>query len=410
MGHFQTLLEGIVANPEQKISSLPLLTDTERRQLLVEWNDTRTDYPNQETIQELFVQQVSNTPDAAALICTDRQVTYRELNSRANQLAHYLIKRGVRPDTRVGLCVQRSPEMIMVLLGILKAGCAYVPLGCAWLGELGQGSKRFQVITLWLTAGLFHLMVDNHLDDLQGGRQLLAGGDVLSVPRVQKVLAELKGCRLINGYGPTENPTFTCCHAIDDPDGLNGSVPIGRPISNTSVYILDASMNPVPVGVRGELYIGGDGVARGYLDLPGLNAERFVLDPVSQTPGACLYRTGDLVRYRASGEIEFIGRMDNQVKVRGFRIELGEIESALAEHPTVREAAVIARKDNGDKHLAAYLVPAAGMTVSMDDLREFLKGKLPDHMVPSVFVTIESLPLSPSGKVDRRALPSTNEA
>jgi len=546
MGHFQTLLEGVVANPEEKISSLPLLTDAERRRLLVEWNDTKTDYPNQKTIQELFVQQVSDTPDATALICTDREVTYRELNSRANQLAHYLIKRGVGPDTRVGLCVQRSPEMIMVLLGILKAGGAYAPLdpdypqtrlqfmledaqvpmliterrlaqnlpvntaeiiyldelsatiasesqadpeirttadnlayvmytsgstgqpkgvavthrnvvrlvkstnyasfaadeiflqsatisfdastfeiwgsllngarlalmppGCASLGELGQAIKRFEVTTLWLTAGLFHLMVDNHLDDLQDVRQLLAGGDVLSVPHVQKVLAELKGCRLINGYGPTENTTFTCCYSIDDPDSLTGSVPIGRPISNTSVYILDGCMNPVPVGVRGELYIGGDGVARGYLDRPALNAERFVPDPFSQVSGASLYRTGDLVRYRANGEIEFIGRMDTQVKVRGFRIELGEIESALAEHPTVREAVVVARKDNGDKHLAAYLVPAAGVTLSIEDLREFLRGKLPDHMVPSVFVVLESLPLSPTGKVDRGALPPSNGA
>lgn len=546
MGHFQTLLEGIVANPEQKIADLPLLTESERRQLLVEWNDTKTVYPDQESIQELFAQQVSKTPDAIALICEDRQVTYRELNSRANQLAHFLKKRGVRADTRVGVCVQRSPELITALLAILKAGAAYVPLdpeypqarlefmlkdaqapllitesgltqnlpanaaeivlledlpaqvalestndpeiettadslayvmytsgstgkpkgvavthrnvvrlvkntnyasfaadevflqsatisfdastfevwgsllngarlalmppGCASLGELGKAIRRFKVTTLWLTAGLFHLMVDNHLDDLIGVRQLLAGGDVLSVPHVQKVLAELKGCRLINGYGPTENTTFTCCYSITDPASLKGSVPIGRPISNTTVYILDRSMNPVAIGLPGELYIGGDGVARGYLDRPELNAERFVPDRFSKAPGARLYRTGDLVRYRPNGEIEFIGRIDNQVKVRGFRIELGEIESALAEHPSVSEAVVVARKDNGDKHLAAYLVAPAGVTPSIDAIREFLKGKLPDHMVPSVFVVLESLPLSPTGKVDRNALPATNGA
>jgi amino acid adenylation domain-containing protein len=541
MEHFQTLLAGIVENPELGISTLPLLSDAERRQLLVEWNNTTTDYPSHKCIQELFEEQVRETPDAVALICDDRQVAYRELNGQANQLAHYLRRRGVGPDTRVGLCVQRSPEMIVALLGILKAGGAYVPLdpdypharlqfmladaqvpilitqeallenlpgntteiiyldrlsekiegesqsdpvimtspdhlayvmytsgstgkpkgvavthrnvvrlvkntnyasfsadeiflqsatisfdastfeiwgsllngarlalmppGCASLGQLGQAIKRYQVTTLWLTAGLFHLMVDNHLDDLKGVRQLLAGGDVLSVPHVQKVLAELKDTRLINGYGPTESTTFTCCHAITGAS-LDGSVPIGRPIANTSVYILDRFMNPVPVGVQGELYIGGDGVARGYLDRPELNAERFVRDPFSQLASARLYRTGDLVRYQANGEIEFIGRIDNQVKVRGFRIELGEIELALAEHPSVREAVVVARKDNGDKHLAAYLAPPAGITPAIDELRDFLKGKLPDHMVPSVFVVLESLPLSPTGKVDRRALPT----
>lgn len=543
-GHFQTLLAGIVENPGQGISALPLLSDVERQQLLLEWNHTKTDYPSHKCIHELFEQQVRETPDTVALICDDRQVAYRELNEQANQLAHYLRKRGVGPDTRVGVCVERSTDMIVVLLGILKAGGAYVPLdpdyprtrlqfmladaqvpvlitqeallknlpgntteiiyldrlsekiegeskcnpaivtspehlayvmytsgstgkpkgvavthrnvvrlvkntnyasfstdevflqsatisfdastfeiwgsllngarlalmppGCASLGQLGQAIKRYQVTTLWLTAGLFHLMVDNHLDDLRGVRQLLAGGDVLSVPHVQRVLAELKDTRLINGYGPTENTTFTCCHTITGAAAVNGSVPIGRPISNTSVYILDRSMNPVPVGVQGELYIGGDGVARGYLDRPELNAERFVRDPFSRETGARLYRTGDLVRYRANGEIEFIGRIDNQVKVRGFRIELGEIELALVEHPSVREAVVVVRKDNGDKHLAAYLAPQAGIKPSIDDLRDFLKGKLPDHMVPSVFVVLESLPLSPTGKVDRRALPSSD--
>jgi len=541
MGHFETLLEGIIANPEQRVSDLPLLTDAEREQLLVEWNDTKTKYPTQACIQELFEEQVRKTPDVPALLCDDRNVTYRELNWRANQLGHYLTKRGVGPDTRVGVCLHRSPEMIVVLLGILKAGGAYVPLdpeypnsrlqfmledaqvpvlitqkslreklprntaeiicldelpenvanesqsdpeipttpdtlayvmytsgstgkpkgvavthrnvvrlvrntnyasfspdeiflqsatisfdastfeiwgsllngarlalmppGACSLGELGQALRRYQVTTLWLTAGLFHLMVDNHLDDLRGVRQLLAGGDVLSMPDVKKVLAELKDTRLINGYGPTESTTFACCYPITDLTNVNGSVPIGRPISNTSVYILDRCRNPVPIGVQGELYIGGDGVARGYLDRPELNAERFVRDPFSQVPGARLYRTGDLVRYRPNGEIEFIGRVDNQVKVRGFRIELGEIESALAEHPSVREAIVVARKDNGDKHLDAYLVSRPGLTPSIDEVREFLKDKLPDYMVPSMFMVLDSLPLSPAGKVDRRALP-----
>jgi aspartate racemase len=288
------------------------------------------------------------------------------------------------------------------------ARLALLAAGTPSLKELGQALKRYQVTTLWLTAGLFHLMVDNQLDDLRGVRQLLAGGDVLSVPHVRKVFAELERCRLINGYGPTENTTFTCCYPVTDLNRVNGSVPIGFPISNTQVYVLDRYLNPAPIGVPGELYIGGDGLARGYLDGSELNAERFVSDPFSKAAGARLYRTGDLVRYRATGEIEFIGRVDNQVKVRGFRIELGEIEAALVEHPQVREVVVVARKDEGDKHLVAYLTACEDDEILVDDVREFLQQKLPDHMVPSVFVVLESLPLTPIGKVDRRALPATN--
>lgn len=541
--HFRTLLESIVENPGYRISELPMLTERERHQLLVEWNDTKTNYPSHNCIQELFEQQVSNTPDAFALGWDDRSITYAELNARANRLAHYLHNRGVTPDARVGVCINRSPEMIVAILAILKAGGAYVPLDPAYpqtrlefmlkdsgaplllttssllaklpsagteivcldriadelaresdlnpgvsttadnlayvmytsgstgkpkgvtvnhrnvvrlvkntnyasfsadevflqcstisfdastfeiwgsllngarlvllpagtpsLKELGQAIKRHNVTTLWLTAGLFHLMVENHFDDLRGLRQLLAGGDVLSVPHVKKVVNELEGCRFINGYGPTENTTFTCCYPVDDLTKVNGSVPIGFPIANTSVYVLDKKMNPAPIGVPGELFIGGDGLASGYLDRPELTVERFVRDPFSGN-GSRLYRTGDLVRYRATGEIEFIGRVDNQVKVRGFRIELGEIEAALAEHPAVSEAVVIACKDSGDKHLVAYLVPRNG-DVATGEVREFLQQRLPDYMVPSVFVVLESLPLSPMGKVDRRALPAPGD-
>lgn len=542
--HFRILLEGAVANPGQAISELPLLCETERRQLLIEWNDTRTEYPARKCIQELFEQQVSERPDAVALVYEDRQMTYRELNARANQLAHYLRRRAIAPDTRVAICLERSAEMIVTLLAILKAGGAYVPLDPAYprarlqlmledaqapvlltqktlleslpqnsaavicldelteetareskdnptietasdnlayvmytsgstgkpkgvavthrnvarlvkntnyatfsadevflqsstisfdastfeiwgsllngarlallpagtpsLTELGQALKRYQVTTLWLTAGLFHLMVDNHLDDLRSVRQLLAGGDVLSVPHVRKVFTELSDCRLINGYGPTESTTFTCCYPVMELGGVNGSVPIGFPISNTTVYVLDRYLNPTPIGVPGELYIGGDGLARGYLDQPQLNAERFVHDPFSAQTGARLYRTGDLVRYRASGEIEFIGRIDNQVKVRGFRIELGEIEAALVEHSSVREAVVVARKDEADKHLVAYLTACVGKEIAIDEVRDSLQQRLPDHMVPSHFAVLESLPLTPMGKVDRHALPPTN--
>jgi amino acid adenylation domain-containing protein len=543
MGHFQNLLAGLVASPEERISRLPLLGQTERHQLLVEWNNTKTDYPSESCMQELFEQQVETRPEAVALVSQEGRLTYSEVNARANQLAHYLRKRGVTADTRVGVCIDRSTAMIVALVGILKAGGAYVPLdpnypearlrfmladaritllvtqrsqladlppnsaevicvddvetvgrerdenpelittpeklayviytsgstgqpkgvavshrsvvrlvrntnyamfsanevffqGCTvsfdvsvfeiWgsllngaslalapggvpsLREWGQAIKDYGVTTLWLTAGLFHLMVDEHLEDLRGVRQFLAGGDILSVPHVRKVFKELPGCLMINGYGPTENTTFTCCYTVSDLAQVNGSVPIGRPISNTTAYVLDAHMNPQPIGVPGELYTGGDGVARGYLERPELTAERFVPDPFSSEPGARLYKTGDLARYRNNGDIEFIGRIDNQVKVRGFRIELGEIEAALAEHRAVREAAVVACKDRGDKHLAAYLVPDENQTLLVDEVREFLKQTLPDHMVPSVFVVLETLPLSPSGKVDRRALPSTS--
>ncbi|HZE63356.1 MAG TPA: amino acid adenylation domain-containing protein, partial [Pyrinomonadaceae bacterium] len=544
LGHFHNLLEGIVAKPQTRISDLPLLSESERRQLLVEWNDTRSDYPAQSSVQALFEEQARATPEATALLFGDQTIIYRELNRRANQVAHYLIKQGVGAESRVGICLDRSPELIIGVLGILKAGGAYVPLdpgypparlsfmladagvallltekqlrasfqdqntrticvdevaeqiaacdetdpqrdigadnlayvmytsgstgrpkgvavthrnivrlvkntnyasltraevflqfapisfdastfeiwgsllngarlalmtpGAASLDELGRALKRYQVTTLWLTAGLFHLMVDTHLDDLRGLRQLLAGGDVLSVPHVKRVVAELKGCRLINGYGPTENTTFTCCYPIDNPAAINGSVPIGRAISNSYFYVLDQHLNPSPVGIPGELYVGGDGLARGYLNQPELTAAKFVNDPFRNGAGQQLYKTGDLVRRRSTGELEFLGRIDNQVKVRGYRVELGEVETVLAEHESVRDAVVIVRKDQGDKHLAAYVVPREGTAPTANELRMFLSERLPSQMVPSLFVVLEELPLSANGKIDRAALPAIN--
>ena len=271
------------------------------------------------------------------------------------------------------------------------------------LAELGQIIQKQQITTLLLTAGLFHLMVDERLADLQPLRQLIAGGDVLSVPHVQKVLSNLPNCQLINGYGPTENTTFTCYYPIVKTDTLLTSIPIGRPISNTQVYILDAYLQPVPIGIPGQLYIGGDGLARGYLDRPQLTAEKFIPNPFATGK---LYQTGDLARYLPDGNIEFLGRMDNQVKIRGFRIELGEIEAQLAQHPSVREVTVIDREDRpGEKSLVAYLVcPQAQPTAR--ELRTFLQSRLPDYLIPSAFVTISSLPLTPNGKIDRRALPA----
>jgi len=541
--HFQTLLEGIVANPKQTISELPLLTPAERHQLLGEWNNTWAEYPFDKCIHQLFEEQVERSPDAVAVVFEESQLTYRELNARANQLAHYLCERGVGPEVLVGLCVERSLEMLVGLLGILKAGGAYVPLDPMYpserlafmlkdsavpvlltqeklveklsqhsarvicldsnwaeihqhsnsnvanqvtpdslayvmytsgstgqpkgvsvihrgvvrlvkennyanfspeevflqlapisfdastleiwgslingarlvvmpshtpsLQELGQALKHYQITTLWLTAGLFHLMVDERLDDLRKVRQLLAGGDVLSVPHVEKLLHQLNGCILINGYGPTENTTFTCCYPITDPSQIGNSVPIGRPIANTQVYLLDIQMQLVPIGVRGELYIGGEGLARGYLNRPSLTEEKFIPNPFSDELGSRLYKTGDTARYLPDGNIEYLGRIDNQVKIRGFRIELGEIEAVLSQHPGVRETAVIARDFvAGDKQLVAYVVPHQQPAPAISGLRHFLKQQLPDYMVPGAFVVLEALPLTPNGKIDRRALPA----
>jgi amino acid adenylation domain-containing protein len=538
--HFENLLQGIVSKPQTRISDLPLLSEAERHQLLVEWNDTRSDYPAQSSVQALFEEQAQATPAATALMSGNETISYRELNRRANQMAHYLVAQGIGAEDRVGICLARSPDLIVAVLGILKAGGAYVPLdpgypgsrlafmledagvsflltetqlaasfsdqnikticidqlaaaiamgaetnppnnagadslayvmytsgstgkpkgvavthknivrlvkntnyanftsdevflqfapisfdastfeiwgsllngarlalmtpGAASLDELGQALKRYQVTTLWLTAGLFHLMVDTHLEDLRGLKQLLAGGDVLSAPHVRKVVTELKDCRLINGYGPTENTTFTCCYPVDNLASINGSVPIGRAISNSYVYVLDKHLNPSPVGIPGELYIGGDGVARGYLNQPELTAAKFITDPFRNGDGTQLYKTGDLVKRRSTGELDFLGRIDSQVKVRGYRIELGEVETVLAQHDSVRDAVVIVRKDEGDKHLAAYVVPREGTAPTANDLRLFLSERLPSQMVPSVFVVLEELPLSANGKIDRAAL------
>jgi amino acid adenylation domain-containing protein len=544
LGHFQNLLEGIVAKPQTRISDLPLLSEPERYQLLVEWNDTRSDYPSQSSVQALFEEQARTTPNATALMFGAETISYSELNRRANQLAHYLMDHGVGAESRVGICLDRSPALIIGVLAILKAGGAYVPLdpgypparlsfmledaavtflltetqlrssfqdqntrticvdelaeriaacdgsdprsnvgadnlayvmytsgstgkpkgvavthknivrlvkstnyanftrdevflqfapisfdastfeiwgsllngarlalmmpGPASLDELRRALKRYQVTTLWLTTGLFHLMVDTHLDALRGLQQLLTGGDVLSAPHAKRVVAELKSCRLINCYGPTENTTFTSWYAIDNPAAINGSVPIGRAISNSYVYVLDPHLNPSPVGIPGELYIGGDGLARGYLNQPELTAEKFIKDPFCNGSARQLYKTGDLVRRRPSGELEFLGRIDNQVKVRGYRIELGEVETVLGQHESVRDVVVIVCKDQGDKHLAAYVVPREGKTLTANELRTFLSDRLPSQMVPSLFVVLEKLPLSASGKIDKAALPAIN--
>ncbi|MCP4659575.1 MAG: amino acid adenylation domain-containing protein, partial [bacterium] len=289
-----------------------------------------------------------------------------------------------------------------------------VPPGPISFEALGEAIDRGGVSTLWLTAGLFQQMVESRARSLGGVRQLLAGGDVLSPAHCRRVLEELPGTTLINGYGPTENTTFTCCYPMRRPEEVGTTVPIGRPIAHTAVYVVDKKLRPVPMGVIGELVTGGAGLARGYFRRPALTAEWFTPDPLSGDPlsghpfseeaGRRLYRTGDLVRWRSDGRIEFLGRIDHQVKIRGFRIELGEIEAMLDACPGVRQAVVLLRPDpSGDKRMVAYAATSGRTTVA--ELRRLLGEKLPDYMVPAVFLLLEELPLLPSGKVDRRALP-----
>jgi amino acid adenylation domain-containing protein len=273
------------------------------------------------------------------------------------------------------------------------------PPGPLSLEELGRTLREAEVTTAWFTAGLFHQMVDEQLHTLAGLRQVLAGGDVLSAAHVQRLLAAPGRRRVINGYGPTENTTFTCCHVMEQPDEVEHPVPIGRPIANTRIYVLDGHGNPVPAGVPGELYAGGDGVARGYLGAPDATAERFVPDPFGG--GGRLYRTGDRVRFRPDGVVEFLGRSDRQVKVRGFRVEPGEVEAVLVRHPAVERAVVAPPASRGDEQmLTAYVVPRSIDTLSLDELRRFVAEHLPAYLVPSAFISVEHIPLTDNGKVD----------
>ena len=555
LAHYRKFLEEVVANPDQRVSEIQFLTEDERHKLLFEWNDTQHPITRDICIHHLFEAQAAKTPGALAVEFAGEQLTYAELNDRANQLARYLRGLGVGPESLVGICIERSNEMLIGLLAILKAGGAYVPLDPAYppqrlsfmlkdarpsvvltkqgwlqrlpeseaqlvcvdaitellerasaenlhatvtsenvayviytsgstgipkgvavphravirlvretdyirfaadevflqlapvsfdastleiwgsllngarlvimppqtpsLAELGAALRDYDVTTCWLTAGLFHLMVDERLEDLRGVRQLLAGGDVLSAAHVQRYLAATDNGVLINGYGPTENTTFSCTHRMAAGWELRGSsVPIGRPITNTQVYVLDQRLQPVPIGVVGELYLGGAGLAREYLRRPELTAEKFVPHPYSAEAGARLYRTGDQVRWLADGTLEFVGRLDQQVKVRGFRIELGEIEATLGEQEEVKEAVVIVREESaGEKHLVAYVVPRTEVQSIHQEraqlisrLRVHLQEKLPEYMIPTSFVLLDAVPLTPNDKVDRRALPAPDEA
>jgi len=541
MGHFKTLLTGLVANPQQPIHELPLLTEAEQQQLLA-WNDTATDYPHDKTLVDLFEDQVEKTPEAIAVVFEDQQLTYRALNTKANQLAHYLQNMGVKPDILVGICVERSLEMVIGLFGILKAGGAYLPLDPAYpaarlafmledagvgmlltqsslidslpettapvifqddktevlsqhrsenpLSGVGPEHLAYVIYTSGSTgkskgvpithqnlvhstsarfcyyseqpkcflllssfafdssvAGIFWTLVTGgnlvlpaqnaHQDTLQlaqlikqhqvshllaipsfyavlleqaerqqlvGLRTVIVAGEACSSELVKRHYERFEHLSLYNEYGPTEASVWSSVYKCLSQEPRS-EVPIGRPIANTQLYILDEHQRPVPVGVPGELHIGGDGLARGYLNRPDLTAEKFIKNPFSDDPNARLYKTGDLARYLPDGNIEYLGRIDNQVKIRGFRIELGEIEAALGQYPFVKETAVIVHEDSQtDKRLVAYLVPHQGQVIENAELRGFLTERLPDYMIPPVFVTQEALPLTPNGKIDRQAL------
>lgn len=542
-GQYQQLLESVIAAPESQITALDLIDDDERRRLLIDFNNTEESYGLDKCLHQLFEQQVALTPDNVAVIFDDHELTYAELNRRANQLAHHLQHLGVGPESLVGICVERSLEMIVGLLGILKAGAAYVPLDPSYPTErlalmlndayvrvlltqqrlvetlpehealvvcldndntnlaavsgenpcnnVSTANLAYVIYTsgstgrpkgvmvphksivnrvLWMQTAFpltsedlvlqktpfsFDASVWEFFAPLLAGARLLIvrpGGhqdnaylvDVIAkekvttlqlVPSMYRVLLETKGIEACNSglrrvfcggealpvavqeksfatfaadlhnlYGPTEtaiDAAFWKCR----PASAGVMVPIGRPIGNMQIHLLDRDMKLVPVGVAGELYIGGVGVSRGYLNRPDLTAERFVPDPFSTQPGARLYRSGDLARYQPSGVIEFLGRQDEQIKLRGFRIELGEIEASLREHPALVEAVVVAREQApDDQRLVAYIVIKSGSTVTPNELRDFLRQKLPEYMVPTSFVVLASLPLMPNGKVDRRTI------
>ena len=551
--HFINILDSFIADGTQLISHVNLLSEEEKRRVLLEWNDTQADYSQNLCIQQMFEAQVERTPDAVAVIFREEQLTYRELNCRVNQLAHHLRRLGVGPETLVGICVERSLETIIGLLGIFKAGGAYVPLDPAYPRErlafmledaqvrllltqerllaglpehkahvicldsgwaaiasesdanpaggttpdnlayviytsgstgepkgvmieqrslvnyteaasveyavkpddrilqfasinfdasveeifpcLTQGAtlvlridamldpvmflekcREWEVTVVSLPTAYWHeltaRLIDQALSLPPSLRLVIIGGEKAVPQRLamwQKVVGQQ--VRLVNTYGPTEATVVaTACDlpGIGENDTLLEVVPIGRPLGNLQVYVLDRWLQPVPIGVAGELYISGAGLARGYLNQPDLTAEKFISNPFSKNPEARIYKTGDIVRYRQDGNLEYLGRIDDQVKIRGFRIEPGEIEAVLRQHVAIRDTVVSTNEDaSGDKRLVAYIIfqnPVSPPTVS--ELYGFLKGKLPDYMMPSAFVTLDSFPITPSGKVDRQALPA----
>ncbi|WP_341528319.1 amino acid adenylation domain-containing protein [Nostoc sp. UHCC 0302] len=527
----------IVINSTQSIDDSSALTEQELHKILFEWNDTKVDYPKHLCIHQLFEAQVEKTPHSIAVVFKEEQLTYQELNHRANKIAHYLQSLGVKPEVLVGICVERSLEIIIGMLGILKAGGAYVPLDPTYpkerlsfmlsdsqvqvvltqekfveeltasgaklvclndkesfhregnenlssgvalenlayviytsgstgtpkgvliqhqgvcnliqaqikLFDVQQNSRVLQFASFSFDASVWEIFMAlcsgaslylGTQDSLRPGTDLmqflreqsitqvtlpptaLAALPKEELPNLQniivageacnpKLIAEwAKGRRFFNAYGPTES---TVCATVAEYTG-GTQLTIGRAIANTQVYILDQDQQLVPIGTAGELYIGGDGLARGYLNRPELTKEKFIPHPFEKAEGSRLYKTGDLARFLPDGNIEFLGRIDHQVKIRGFRIELGEVEALLSQYPDVEQAVVIAREDiPGDKRLVAYIVPNQ-IDVSVTTLKRFLQEKLPNYMVPAVFIILDSLPLTPNGKVDRQNLPACDRS
>jgi len=562
-GHYRTLLEASVADPDQSIATLPILTEAERHQILVEWNDTAADYPKDKCIHHLLEEQVERTPDAIALEFEEQRVTYRELNQRANQLAHYLMTLGIGPEKLVGICAERSIEMVVGVLGILKAGGGYVPLDPAypkerlWFmlkdsqvsvllteqklvegrwkiedgdplcsifdpgleivsldrdaqeikhqssnnpcpnirpqhlayviytsGSTGQpkgvvmshrslqnlitwqlkslatnptarvlqfSSLNFdvsfqEIFSTWCSGGTLVLIreelrhdplrllreltqqsierlflpftiVEQLAASADRGyvksaslREIITAGEQLKItPSIRRFFDRLEGCSLHNHYGPTETHVVTSFSLKGPTVGWPYCPPIGRPIANTQTFVLDSSLQPVPIGVPGELYIAGHSLARGYFKGPQLTAEKFIFHSFTTELTTRLYKTGDRALYLPDGNIEFLGRTDNQVKIRGYRIELGEIEAVLNQHPKVKESIVVLRErdQSAEQILVSYIVPKQQSTDLTVDLRNYLNAKLPTHMIPALFVTLEALPLLPNGKVDHQKLRSS---
>ena len=543
LGHWRTILESFTTHEHRPLEKMTMLTEREREQIVIKWNATASPYPSSTTIHKLFEAQAERTPDAVAVEFSDQTLSYRELNQRANQLAHHLQSLGVKPGTLVGLCVERSARMIIGMLGILKVGGAYLPLDPSYpkerlafmigdtaapvvltqeslveklpsapvigldhdwpmiaaqskenlLGSQGNAENLAYVIytsgstgkpkgvavphravnrlvlntnylqllasdhiaqasnacfdaatfevwgallhgarlvgipnevvlspraftfqlrakkisVLFLTTALFNQVAREAPDVFQSLRCLLFGGETCDPHTVEAVLKNGPPKRLLHVYGPTESTTFASWFLVKKVSEDPGTMPIGRALANTQLYVLDARLRPMPVGMTGELYIGGDGLAQGYYNRPELTAEKFIPNPFNHDPGARLYKTGDLVRWLPDGNLEFMGRADEQVKIRGYRVELGEIESVLAKHPAVK-AAVALVPNEADKRVVAYYVPAGHPAPSGIELRQFLQQHLPDYMVPAVLIALESLPMTPGGKTDRRALPDSN--
>ncbi len=536
--HFRLLLEAATENPDTHIADLPLLSEAERQEILVVRNATQAEYPRNVCVHELMERQTERAPEATAIVMSHEAISYRELNERANQLAHYLMQHGAGPEVLIGIYLERSINMIVALLAVLKSGAAYVPLDPAYPAEriafvvedagisllltqtellhslpassaitidmqtiaaelaredrcVPQSPARPENLAYVLyTSGstgkpkgvqITHANLVNFLISMQREPGLRASDSLLGVTTLSFDIAGLEiylplitGARLIlasrseasdgralldlmrrhhatvmqatpatwrmlleagwkgspelrilcggealpgdlasqllprcaqlwNMYGPTETTIWSSVYRVQS---AAATLPIGRPIANTTFYILDSRMRPLPMGVAGELFIGGEGVARGYLRRPELTAEKFLSDPFAERPGARLYRTGDIARYLRDGNVQYLGRSDFQVKIRGFRIELGEIESALSKHPSVQECVAVTRENGpGDTRLVAYAVPRPGFRIAAAELRTWVKQTLPSYMVPSVIVELDALPLTPNGKVDRKALP-----